>query len=327
MKRVLVLKTGGTLVMTGEPLGPSNYGDALLEAVPELAQIAEIDMELISNIDSSDIDIPHWERLTDRIAAARKGYDGVVVIHGTDTMAYTASALTFSLENLDIPVILTGSQRPLAALRTDARRNLADAVELATHDIPEVGVCFDGVLLRGCCATKAHGQNYRAFASPKTPPLARLGVDIQKAPVIRTPQGPFTPHPNFDDRVLLLHLTPGLPPHYLEQILVNLQDDLRGIVLGTFGLGTVPKKSKPLAPIIEEAINAGIDVLVVSHATGGVNLDAYENSRSLRDAGAISGGSMGYEAAITKLMAALARFDNRDERWAYLERNVAGENE
>ena len=165
MARVLLLHTGGTLGMTGSPLKPDAYNSAITDAVPEISELADVDTDIVFNLDSSDIGPEHWAELASRIADARDTYDGFVIVHGTDTMAYTASALAFTLRGLDRPVILTGAQRPLSALRTDARRNLADAVDVATRDIPEVCICFDGLLFRGCRTTKSSSRDYRAFTA------------------------------------------------------------------------------------------------------------------------------------------------------------------
>jgi len=162
--------------MKGTPLEPDVFASKLQDSVPELAQIADLDTQIVANLDSSDVGPELWTDLATRIEAAYDDYDGFVVVHGTDTMSYTASALSFALEDIGKPVILTGAQRPLTALRTDARRNLADAVELATRNIPEVAICFDGLLLRGCRTTKGSARDYRGFLSPDCPPLATLGV-------------------------------------------------------------------------------------------------------------------------------------------------------
>ncbi|MEO0602060.1 MAG: asparaginase, partial [Myxococcota bacterium] len=154
MKRVLILHTGGTLGMEGSPLQPGSFSAKLLEHVPELELLAEVDVRIVCNLDSSDLGPPQWQALARIISTERVDWDGFVIIHGTDTMAFTAAALAMTLRGLDRPVILTGAQRPLTAVRTDARRNLADAVAVATQPIPEVAICFDGLLLRGCRAIK-----------------------------------------------------------------------------------------------------------------------------------------------------------------------------
>jgi L-asparaginase len=239
-------------------------------------------------------------------------------------MAYTASALAFALIGLDRPVILTGAQRPLSALRTDARRNLTDAVELATGSIPEVGICFDGLLLRGCRAVKADARSYRAFDSPGLEPLARLGFDIDVSRHVLRSSVPFACDPRFDPRVTVVHVTPGLDSDLLARMIDGT--DLRGLVLAAFGVGTVPTRNRPLAPVIRDAVDRGIDVVVVTQWGGIVDLGLYKNSLVLQEAGAIGGGKMRIEAAVAKLMHALAVFpDDRDARRAYLERDVVGE--
>lgn len=324
MARVLLLHTGGTLGMTGSPLKPDAYSHALTQAVPEITELADVDTDIVFNLDSSDIGPPHWSALAQRIAQHRSRYDGFVVVHGTDTMAYTASALSFALRGLDRPVILTGAQRPLTALRTDARRNLADAVDVATRDIPEVCICFDGLLFRGCRTTKSSSRNYRAFESPGVEPLARLGVDVDRAPHIRRPYGDFDVDARFDPRVSVLHVTPGFDPSIFDSLLAS-DTPPRGLVLAAFGSGTVPTRQKSLGPAVQRAVAAGTEILVVTQSYGRVELDLYQNSRHLAAAGAISAGSMLVEAAVPKLMHALAVFARRVERQRYLTRDVAGE--
>ncbi len=325
MSRVLILHTGGTLAMRGEPLEPDAFANELTVVAPEILKLADIDSRVVASLDSSDVGPEHWIELAREVESARGNYDGVVVVHGTDTMSYTASALSFALKGLDIPVVLTGAQRPLAAVRTDARRNIVDAVEMATHDVPEVGVCFDGLLLRGCRATKSNSLVYRAFESPGCAPLARLGVDVNLAPHVRRPNGPFECDPRFDSSVLLVQVFPGMEPSLLERML-DPDSGVRGVVLVAFGLGTVPTTFRPLSPVIKAAADAGVEVLVVSISAGAVNMGLYKNSLALMHSGAVSGGSMGVEAALTKLMHALAAYpDDRAARRRYLEWDVAGE--
>jgi L-asparaginase len=324
MARVLLLHTGGTLGMTGSPLKPDAYNSALTQAVPEITKLADVDTDIVFNLDSSDIGPTHWRTLAERIAESRDNYDGFVIVHGTDTMAYTASALTFALRGLDKPVILTGAQRPLAALRTDARRNLADAVDVATRDIPEVCICFDGLLFRGCRTTKSSSRDYRAFHSPGVEPLARLGVEIDRGTHILEPGEPFGSDPRFNSDVTVLHVTPGFNTDIFDAL---LSYDFRpeGVVLAAFGSGTVPTKHHALAPVVARAVSAGTEVLVVTQSYGRVDLELYDNSRHLADAGAISGGSMLVEAAVPKLMHAIAVYEDREKRRQYLATNVAGE--
>lgn len=324
MPRVLILHTGGTLGMKGEPLKPDAFSQALTESVPALEQLADLEVRIVFNLDSSDIGPGHWTQLADEIDGARREFDGFVVVHGTDTMAYTASALSYALLNLTQPVILTGAQRPLSAHRTDARRNLTDAVELATRDIAGVGICFDGLLLRGVRTTKRDVHDYRAFESPGVGPLARLGVDVAIEDVPGQPGGDYRFRPGFDSEVLVVQVTPGMKPELVSDLL-KAESELRGLVLAAYGLGTVPTRGPDVPRMVRTAVDEGIDVLAVTQSSGKVELSRYENSRALRDAGAIAGGAMTIEAAVTKMMHGLANFDRRDARRDYLLSNIAGE--
>jgi L-asparaginase len=323
-KRVVVLHTGGTLGMHGGPLEPGPWSLELLRRVPELSELATIETRILCNLDSSDIGLDEWIELAREIARAREQHDGVVVIHGTDTMAYTASALSFALEGLDRPVVLTGSQRPLAEVRTDARRNLVDAVDLATRDIPEVGICFDGQLLRGNRASKGDAWSYGAFASPNCAPLARLGLDVELGAHIRRPSSAFRLDTRFDSRVAVAWITPGMDAAALHRLAGD--GALRGLVLAAFGVGNVPI-AVGIGEEVRRLVDGGVDVVVVTQArAGGVELGRYKNGLVLAEAGAISGHDMGLEAAVVKLMAALGRWpDDAGARRVFLTSNVAGE--
>jgi L-asparaginase len=238
-------------------------------------------------------------------------------------MAYTAAALSFALGGLDRPVVLTGSQRPLGEIRTDARRNLVDAVDLATREIPEVGICFDGRLLRGNRATKGDAWSYGAFASPGCPPLARLGLDVEIGAHVRKPARPFSVDARFDARVVVYWVLPGLSPSTLHQV----AEGARGVVLAAFGVGNVPTRVNALAPEVARLVERGVSVLVVTQArAGAVDFSLYESGVKLAEAGAISGGDLLLEAATVKLMHALAVHPDDDAaRAKYLLEDVAGE--
>lgn len=343
MRRVAILHTGGTIGMPPRsaqaeaergaarpPLAPDRFAHELVAEVPELRRLAHIETRILCNVDSSDIGPDEWSALAEEVARAREWSDGIVIVHGTDTMAYTAAALSFALEGLDRPVVMTGSQRPLGEVRTDARRNLVDAVDLATRDLPEVGICFDGRFLRGNRATKGDAWSYSAFGSPNCPPLARLGLDVEIASHVRRPVGPFRCEPGFDSRVAVLYMTPGMEPAMLSRLVDegNGQDrPVRGLVLAAFGTGNVPLRVRSVVPALRQAVEAGVTVLVVTQArAGAVDLGRYLNGVVLGEAGALSGGDMGLEAAVCKLMHALARHpDDAEARAAYLLRDVAGE--
>ena len=327
MQKILLIHTGGTIGMEGvDRLEPGHYVTTLVEQMPEYVGIANIDSTSLCNLDSSDVGPTQWSALARLIAENRGRYDGFIVIHGTDTMPYTASALAFALEGLDKPVVLTGAQRPLGALRNDARRNLADAIEVSTLNIPEVGICFDGVLLRGCRSSKVNTRAYHAFDSPGCEPLAKLGVDITIGKHVRRPTAPFRCRSKFDANVIVLHVTPGIRSGTFDRLLDG-EKALDGIVLIPFGGGTVPCAEGDIAPFVAKATAQGVDVLVANAAVGKIDLPLYENSQVLLDAGAISGGEMRFEAALVKLMHACATYRDRVERHEYLRWNVAGEME
>ncbi|HMI86408.1 MAG TPA: asparaginase [Polyangiaceae bacterium] len=325
MKKVLLLNMGGTLGMQGSPLSPGDYGHKLVERVPELASLAELEIRSVCNLDSSDVGPEQWSELVTAVSD-RSGSEprGIVILHGTDTMAFTAAALAFALEGLDHPVVLTGAQRPLVAHRTDARRNLVDAVELATCDIPEVSICFDGLLLRGCRAIKGDARSYHAFESPGVEPLARMGFDVDIGAHIRRPTGAFRGDGRFDSRVAVVYLTPGLEPAIVEAML-EADTPPRGLVVAAYGVGTAPRMTRALAPVVRRAIDAGTEVVVVTQRGGLIDLELYENSRALADAGAVPGGQMRIEAATVKMMQALARFPDHLSRRRWLTTDVAGE--
>lgn len=219
--KVLILHTGGTLGMRPrEPdqvLASDEVETAFLEHAPELEEIAAIDTKVLCNLDSTDITPDHWRRMADEVLVAFEDHDGVVITHGTDSMAYTASALSFLLRDLARPVILTGSQRPLSAPRTDARANLVGAVDLATHDVPEVAIYFHGALLRGNRSTKRSSFAYGAFHSPNHPPLAEVGTHIKWVGDRLTPEGKLRMEGGFDPRVAVVRFVPGSSAALLEE--------------------------------------------------------------------------------------------------------------
>jgi L-asparaginase len=306
--KVLLVHTGGTLMMrsgTSSPLEPSEYARDLVAEVPVLAKIAEVDTRILFQLDSSDMEPRHWIAIAETIHEALPRYDGVVVVHGTDTMAYSASALSFLLPDLDRPVILTGSQRPLDQIRSDARQNLVDAFELATLPIPEVGLAFASKLLRGCRATKHNAWGFDAFLSPNCPPLATLGVSIERGDHVLAPR----PRQSFDGRleprVLAVRLFPGFDPQLLRAALAS---GVRGLLVKAYGAGNVPAKDRTLVAAIAEATARDVPVVIVSQCLyAHVDLSRYAGSAAAEKAGAIGAGDMTDEAALTKLMISLGR--------------------
>lgn len=324
-KRLLFLHTGGTLGMTRRgspgPLEPAEYAQNLLPYAPGLDEIATIEGLVICNLDSSDMSPPLWEALAETVARQIDRYDGFVVLHGTDTMAYSAVALSYMLENLPKPVVLTGSQRPIAEVRTDAVRNLIHSAICATMDLPEVGLYFGSKLMRGNRATKESVQDYHAFASPNHPPLVEMGVDIVlSAPTLR-PDGPFALRKGFCTDVAGLMLFPGQPPSLLDHL---VEAGAKGVVLRGFGEGNLPQRGWPEA--VRRATEAGVAVVVGTQCSRGrVQAGRYRNSALLLEAGAVFTGDMTHEAAIVKTMWLLGQGEAGDRFRARFDQPRAGD--
>jgi L-asparaginase len=315
LKHLLLLHTGGTLGMDPAAAGALRPGTALegvFRYIPEALELADIETRVLFNEDSANMQIAHWRALVETIAGELDHYDGFVVIHGTDTMAYTAAALSFALENLPKPVILTGAQRPIGAIRTDAKVNLVSALELATYDLPEVGLFFNHALLRGNRSKKISIDDFDAFASPNYPALAEIGLHlVLHEERLRRPAGLFHPNPTFSDKVVVLRLFPGMRPEYLFPL---LDGPALAFVIEAYGAGNVPVAERSLIPFVEAATERGKLVAVSSQAlTGHVDLSLYESGQRALEAGALSCADMTVEAAVVKLMYLLGRF-NEDTR-------------
>ena len=289
-----------------EQLDPDRWSEVLYREMPELSKIADIEVQSIFFEDSSDLSPEEWTKLAERIENEKENYSGFVILHGTDTMAYTASALSFALPDVDKPVILTGSQVPMSRIRSDAKRNLVNSIELATLPVPEVAICFNDHLYRGNRSTKMSIGDFDAFASPNYPPLAEIGIHIELSENIRTikkkNQG-F--HPEFSDRVFVLKIYPGLNPQLLDTIQL---DGVEAVILEAFGTGNIPVKDKyNLIPFVERCRMKDCHVLVTSQAAyDAVDLNLYQSGRELDKLGALSAGEMTMEATLTKTMNLLA---------------------
>jgi L-asparaginase len=327
--RVLILHTGGTLMMRsahGGALRPDAYGRDLLAELPILARVADVETRILFDLDSGDMQPAHWVDLAIAIhgAVSDPNFDGVVVVHGTDTMAYGASAVALLLGPLPKPVVFTGAQRPLTDVRTDARQNLVDAVLAATLPVPEVTIAFASRVLRAVRAMKRDAWSFDAFDAPSCAPLAELGVDVQLAAHIRPRASFLAPlDPRIEPRVLAVRVFPGLDP---ELVRGAIRLGVRALVLEAYGTGNLPHLSGSLIPALEEARDRGVPVLVVSQCPRGfVDMGRYAGGAAAFAAGAISGGDMTREAAIAKAMVGLGRYGSGAELRAWLERDVVGE--
>lgn len=328
MKNILLLQTGGTIAMhldsDGPDLDSDRWGDTLYKEIPELSQIANLDAQKIFFEDSSDINRSHWKRLAETIFEQYNSYDGFVILHGTDTMAYTASALSFALPNNSKPVILTGSQVPMSKLRSDARRNLVNSVELATHSIPEVAICFNDHLFRGNRSTKMSIGDFDAFASPNCPHLAEIGIDIKLSDYIRNPTGTLDCNPDFDDSLFILKLHPNLNRSFLKFLDF---DNVKAVILEAFGSGNMPMNGEyNLLPFIEECRKKNVHLIITSQAAyDAVELDQYASGRAAKKLGAISAGEMTMEATVTKTMHLLAKDLSEEKFRSLFSGDLAGE--
>ncbi|HEY8206358.1 MAG TPA: asparaginase [Myxococcaceae bacterium] len=327
MPKVLLLHTGGTLGMAGgrpSVLRPAAFFNTLKRRVPELFELAEVELDLFSNIDSCEMQPELWSRMARHLHERLPGFDGAVVTHGTDTLALTASALSFMLPSLDKPVVLTGSQRPLVEIRTDARLNLIDAVISALRGPREVCICFDSKLFRGNRSQKVKVLEYDAFESPNFPPLGVLGVDATFLPGLSR-KGPSRLREKLDSRVFVLKVFPGLDPAAALALLPRL----RGLVLEAYGAGNFPWSAdlgRSLRPLFQAARKQGVPVLVVSQAhRNGVDLSIYESGAEALALGAIPGYDLTWTAALVKMMHALAHESSPSRIARYLTRPVAGE--
>ena len=316
MKRpkILIIYTGGTIGMIENPethaLQPFDF-DHLIDNVPKIKKLHyEIDnFQFNPPIDSSNMDPSHWRDIALAIEERYDLYDGFVVLHGTDTMAFTASALSFMLENLSKPVIITGSQLPIGEVRTDGEENLITALQVAAAidekgrpRVQEVAILFENYLWRGNRATKMSADNFNAFKSFNYPELAEIGLDIEyNTNSLRTmPPRPLRVCTDMDPNVMFLELNPGMTEQTLDYLLHT--PGIKGIILKTYGAGNTPNYPWFIQHI-KEAVDRGVVIVNVTQCVnGGVNCCLYETGKALLDAGVISGADMTSEAAITKMM-------------------------
>jgi len=334
---ILIIYTGGTIGMVHDPhtgsLVPIDFRH-ISDHVPELRKFG-YDLHSISFDpvkDSSNIDPGVWVKMAEIIEDSYDDFDGFVILHGTDTMAYTASALSFMLENLGKPVILTGSQLPIGLLRTDGRENLITAIEIAAAKqdnlpaVPEVCIFFDNKLTRGNRTTKMDAEHFDAFYSPNYHPLAEVGLHLRYYNnIISHPDKDkkLIVHKGFDTNVAILKLFPGINRKLLNA--VTKTDGLRGLIIETYGSGNAPTYQWFLDDLKQFLDKGGIILNVTQCHGGSVEMGLYETSRQLLAAGVVSGKDLTSEASVTKLMHLLGRYSSKEKVVESLKRSLAGE--
>lgn len=311
--KIVLIYTGGTIGMVKDfdtgALRAFNF-DKLLKNIPEL-RLLDCDISTISfeePIDSSDMNPGYWLELANIMASNYQEYDGFVVLHGSDTMSYTASALSFMLENLAKPVIFTGSQLPIGDLRTDAKENLITAVQLAALAkngkpvVQEVCLYFEYKLYRANRTTKVSAEHFEAFGSPNYPPLVSSGVHltINDAVLLKPSKKPFLVHEKLVSEVLLLKMYPGISESIVKAMLSI--SDVKGVIIETYGTGNTTTEAW-FIDAIEETIAKGVPVVNITQCTtGSVQMGNYETSVALKEAGVIGGKDLTTEAAVVKMM-------------------------
>ncbi|MBN1107326.1 MAG: asparaginase [Bacteroidales bacterium] len=334
---ILIIYTGGTIGMVHDlktnSLVPIDFNH-INRHVPELGKLG-FNLQSVTFdpvMDSSNIDPGTWIRMAEIIEENYNDYDGFVILHGTDTMAYSASALSFMLENLAKPVIFTGSQLPIGLLRTDGRENLLTAIEIAAAKkkgaalVPEVCIYFDNELTRGNRTTKYSAEHFDAFNSPNYPPLAEVGLHLRyNSEDIHYPAGKkkLRVHKDFDTNVAILKLFPGINRNFVEAVINTT--GLKGLIIETFGSGNAPTYKWFIAELKNFIRKGGIIYNVTQCHGGSVEMGLYETSRQLLAAGVVSGRDITSEASVTKLMHLLGTCRKKENVIKYLGISLAGE--
>ena len=333
---VLIIYTGGTLGMAYDESGalvPFNFGQ-ILEKIPNLTNM-NVAITVISfpePIDSSNVNMQHWVDMAYIIHENYDSYDGFVILHGTDTMAYSASMLSYMLKGLSKPVVFTGAQLPISAMRSDARENLMTALEIATAKangnpiVPEVCIFFNHMLVRGNRAKKVQSVHFDAFESENYPALAEAGIiiDYNYAAIKPFEEGKkLKYYSKLDNRVMVLKLFPGITSKILDSCFDI--EDMRGVILETYGSGNSPSESWFINSL-SRAVKKGLIILNVSQCNGGrVIQGRYQTSKDLKKIGILSGGDITTEAAVTKMMFLLANEKEDSEIRRKLITPMAGE--
>ena len=336
-KKILIIPTGGTIGMVPTENGFAPKQGVLLEELKNIRDLSSPDMpvwdliEFEPLLDSTNIRYEQWNSIADSIALYYDKYDGFVVLHGTDTLAYSASALSFMLEGLDKPVVFTGAQIPLCELRSDGRDNLITSMMIAADGvIREVSLCFGDSILRGNRAIKYSADGMMAFTSPNFNKLADAGITIEynhasinEYEKTSLHSGPLNIVKLNESRIAVIKIVPGIQFDIFEPIML---ESLDGLVLETFGKGNIPDYDTALSRLISEASRCGTIVVVCTQCPAGtVSLGTYKAGSALVEAGAVSGGNMTTEAVITKLTYLLSKGLPKEDIRRLMQTDLRGE--
>jgi len=331
-KKILIIYTGGTIGMDRSEKGyapKAGFLTKIMDNIPALHDPSMPEWELYEMdplLDSSNMTVLEWNLIGNVIKKKYDEFDGFVILHGTDTMAYTASALSFSLENLDKPVVITGSQIPLFEVRNDGLDNLLTSIMIAGEGrIREVALCFANELYRGNRSTKLSATDLHAFGSPNYPPLAKIGTSIVYNDMIPQKRWtePFRVQSLEKIPIGIIKVFPGIQFELFEEIMT---ESLKGIVLETFGAGNIPGSADAILPIVRKAHENGTVLVICSQCLqGSVSLGTYETSSALKSAGAVCAYDMTTEAAVAKLYYLFSKGFDADTVKAKMEEDLTGE--
>jgi len=331
-KKVYIAYTGGTIGMKPSSNGfvtERGYFTRQIESYPELyhSEMPEFELHEYEHlIDSADITPQDWYHISQDIESKFNDFDGFIVLHGTDTMAYTASALSFMFEDLSKPVIVTGSQIPWSEMRSDGKDNLVTSLVLAAnYNIPEVGLFFHNRLYRGNRARKLDATGFYAYQSPNFPALVEVGtkIDVKYDLLLKDPEKMLRVRHIAPPKVVVLSLFPGFPSHILKSI---FESDIQGLVLMTYGMGNAPSEDKEMLKLLEQASNKGVIIVNCTQCNKGiVDMNGYATGKALLNIGVINGFDMTPEATMTKLSYLLSCDLKIDEMKQLMQTSLRGE--
>ena len=328
MKKIFFLSTGGTIASSKgeEGFTPTLNAEDMMKSIPELSKLCKIKSKMIMNIDSCNMQPEDWMIIAENIFEVMEDYDGIVIAHGTGTMAYTSSALSFMLQNINKPVVITGSQMPIGAKGTDAKKNLMDAFIVACEDIAGIFIVFDGKIIRGCRASKLRTKSFNAFESINYPYIGMINnksIEYIYKPHFKTKERIPKLITAYSPNVILLKLIPGINSKIFNALMAL---NYKGVIIESFGGGGLPFKRHNLIPKVQEMVERGMSVVVTTQCLyEGTHFEKYEVGQKILKTGIIPAYDMTTESLVTKLMWALGQTDNPEKIKKIMAYNYADE--